>query len=483
MTVLLVVPDYASHWYPLSAVAETLRARGHRVVVATGQTLAPLIAADGHEHVELTLGSGSNGGVRPADADAEMDAFFAATREGMIATLRYQAERRRHDLLWEPQAVAEHLRRIVETIAPDTVLVDQLAFGATAALRGLRVPFLSFLPGHPCQLPAQRRDLRLSRAPAAGLRAIRHGAPIAEIAVHRRHVGVHRGLQRRHRRPRSDGDAARRRVRCRWDPRNARQLPLADRRARRSPPRRPVRRFLHPVGGTRPCLRTSRPRAAESDHERTSRSEASSPRGRTSCSGSPTALQMLGWDAVVATGVNDPQALGTMPAGWIVREHLPQVAALDACDIVVCHGGNNTVTEALTAGLPVLAAPFSTDQFAGAEDLRRAGLGDAIDPRGHPGGQIAAVSLLDARLAQRLGGRPRSEPSSAALPAPARGGRRRGRCRHPALSPPERSAAMRPGRRHVPSRAPRRATASCRRSAAAEPGSGRSRARRRRRRR
>ena len=37
MIVLVVVPDYASHWYPLSAVAEALRARGHRVVVATGQ--------------------------------------------------------------------------------------------------------------------------------------------------------------------------------------------------------------------------------------------------------------------------------------------------------------------------------------------------------------------------------------------------------------------------------------------------------------
>ena len=180
MIVLVVVPDYASHWYPLSAVAATLRSRGHQVVVATGRTLAPLVAADGHEHVELTLGSGSNGGVRPAGAEAELDAFFAATRAGMVATLRYQAERRRHDLLWEPQAVAERLRRIVETVAPDTVIVDQLAFGATAALRGLRVPFLSFLPGHPCQLPARGDvfgypELRPPGfdAPAVALRALR----------------------------------------------------------------------------------------------------------------------------------------------------------------------------------------------------------------------------------------------------------------------------------------------------------------------
>src|SRR4051794_37699756 len=107
---------------------------------------------------------------------------------------------------------------------------------------------------------------------------------------------------------------------------------------------------------------------------------------------------MLGWDAIVATGATDPRVLGALPSGWIVEERVPQVAALDACDIVVCHGGNNTVTEALTAGLPVLAAPFSTDQFAGAEDLRRAGLGDVIDPAAATGDEIAA------RLAELLGG-------------------------------------------------------------------------------
>ena len=117
----------------------------------------------------------------------------------------------------------------------------------------------------------------------------------------------------------------------------------------------------------------------------------------------------------MATGVARPQTLCTTPAGWVVEEHLPQVAALQSCDIVVCHGGNNTVTEALTAGLPVLAAPFSTDQFAGAEDLRRAGLGDVIDPTAATRDEIAArlTSLLggDApRRAAALGGELRRTP-------------------------------------------------------------------------
>lgn len=401
MTVLVVVPDYASHWYPLSAVAETLRSRGHRVVVATGRTLAPLVAAEGHEHVELTLGAGSNGGVRPVGAEAELDTFIAATREGMVATLRHQALRRRHDLLWQPQAVAERLRRIVDRIAPDTVIVDQLAFGATAALRGLRVPFLSFLPGHPCQLPAPGDvfgypELRPPgfEAPPGALRALRELC--TEVA--------------------SEFTAAYNAVVTALDPT---AKPLDDAFASGGAlgtlvnypgqlgahaGRLPHARF---VGS---CIRSERPDAFES----VGRGQPVRPRAYVSLGSFLSArtdvlqriadaLRLLGWDAVIARGATDAQALGAVPSSWVVREHLPQIAALRACDIVVCHGGNNTVTEALTAGVPVLAAPFSTDQFAGAEDLRRAGLGAAIDPAAATAGEIAGAltSLLRGEAGRR----------------------------------------------------------------------------------
>lgn len=416
MIVLVVVPDYASHWYPLSAAAEALRARGHRVVVATGQTLAPLVATDGHEHVELTLGSGSNAGVRPTGANAELNAFFAATREGMIATLRYQAERRRHDLLWEPQAVAERLRRIVETVAPDSVLVDQLAFGATAALRGLRVPFLSFLPGHPSQLPAHGETFGYPELrppgfapPAAALQSLK--TLCTDVAT--------------------EFTAAYNAVTSDLDPT---ATPLDDAFAAGGTlgtlvnypwqigthaDRLPDARF---VGS---CIRSEAP---DSLFDRLSQADRERPRAYVSLGSFLSArtdvlqritkaLRTLGWDAVIATGATDPQALGALPSSWIVREHLPQVAALEACDIVVCHGGNNTVTEALTAGLPAIAAPFSTDQFAGAEDLRRAGLGDALDPGATTADEIAALltSMLDgdtARRAAALGAELRHAPGA-----------------------------------------------------------------------
>ena len=64
----------------------------------------------------------------------------------MIPTLRYQAEVRAQDLLWEPVEAARRTIEIVRQVRPDAILVDHLAFGATIGLRaaGLRTPTSSW---------------------------------------------------------------------------------------------------------------------------------------------------------------------------------------------------------------------------------------------------------------------------------------------------------------------------------------------------
>ena len=59
------------------------------------------------------------------------------------------------------------------------------------------------------------------------------------------------------------------------------------------------------------------------------------------------------------------------------------------------HGGNNSVTEALTAGVPLLVLPLSTDQFAGAAAVERGGVGLCLDPNAATPDDIrAAVQAL-----------------------------------------------------------------------------------------
>ena len=106
------------------------------------------------------------------------------------------------------------------------------------------------------------------------------------------------------------------------------------------------------------------------------------------------ALRCADLGAVVASGVTPPADLGPLPEGSIVRPYLPQVAALRACDVAICHGGNNTAMEALTAEVPVVALPFSTDQFAVAADLVDAGLGAALDPNRASAHDLASLDVL-----------------------------------------------------------------------------------------
>ena len=82
----------------------------------------------------------------------------------------------------------------------------------------------------------------------------------------------------------------------------------------------------------------------------------------------------------LACGSTDPADLGPIPPGWLVRRVLPQVTLLHQSVAAVTHGGNNSVTEALTAGVPMLVLPLSTDQFAGAAALEQASYGEVLDP-------------------------------------------------------------------------------------------------------
>ena len=71
----------------------------------------------------------------------------------MVATLAHQVSARQHDMLWRPEQVHGDLRTILAELEPERIVVDQMAYGATLALRALGRPYVSFLPSHPCQLP------------------------------------------------------------------------------------------------------------------------------------------------------------------------------------------------------------------------------------------------------------------------------------------------------------------------------------------
>ena len=400
MTVLILSPAYSSHYRPLATIGTALASRGRRVVVATGEALREQVLADSFEWRPLQLGRGSNAGIsrareQPVEEAEHLRAFFAATRQGAIETLLLQAERRGDDLLWEPERSTHELAGIVRELSPSHILSDQIAYSATLALRALELPFTTFVPGHPSQLPVAAELYGFPPRWPAELQ------PPSD-ALHR--------LEQRCREVSERFGARFTAALAALNPR-ARSAPDAFRehgsrvlygypRQLHDPGRLPAMGFPHRFVG--PCTRDEH-LPAELVEELDDAGDAplvylslgTFLSQRTDVIASLAhALEPLGVRAAIAIGDADPDELGTLPRRFVVRSTLPQVALLQRSALCVSHAGNNSVGEALSAGVPLLALPFSTDQFAIAADLARGGVARVLDP-----GALVAERVRDLVMA------------------------------------------------------------------------------------
>jgi UDP:flavonoid glycosyltransferase YjiC (YdhE family) len=87
------------------------------------------------------------------------------------------------------------------------------------------------------------------------------------------------------------------------------------------------------------------------------------------------------------------------------EEFLPQTSILPQVDLVITHGGNNTVTESLRFGRPMVLLPLFWDQYDNAQRMHETGFGIRLDTYRHAPEELTqAVErlLADAPLHDRL---------------------------------------------------------------------------------
>jgi MGT family glycosyltransferase len=86
-------------------------------------------------------------------------------------------------------------------------------------------------------------------------------------------------------------------------------------------------------------------------------------------------------------------------------EFLPQVSVLPHVDLVITHGGNNTVTESLRFGKPTVLLPLFWDQYDNAQRIHETGHGIRLDTYAHEPDELTgaiARLLADEPLSARL---------------------------------------------------------------------------------
>jgi MGT family glycosyltransferase len=400
VTLLVISPDYASHLLPLATLGTAWAEAGERVVVATGPATDGIVRRFGFEREDLRLGRGSNPGViraedQPRGEDDSLRGFFEATRLGAVPTLAFQAAARGDDLLWEPLRVAREVQDLVDRVRPDQVVVDHLAFSARMALTGAGVPHADVVLGHPSALTVGDEvygypsawPTRLQPDPGA-LDDLRRQCEGVRDAFTERWNSVlatlDPGAAASHDAFAETGDVL-----------------LLNYPEELHPPERTALLPRHAFLGS--SVRTEEP-DEEVDawlaREGTPvvyvslgsfLSVRSDVLARVA-----EALRGLEVRVALAAGSTSRDDLGPIPPSWLVRPELPQVTILGQAALAVSHGGNNSVTEAMAAGVPLLLLPLSTDQFAGAAGIEAVGLGVALDPNAATPAQLrtAAEYLL-----------------------------------------------------------------------------------------
>ncbi len=403
--VAVISPPFRSHAQPLSVLARSLSGTGVDVVFASTPEFADL--ASGLDFVPLRTTRNANTGVaqttvQDAESAGRLDEFLDSTRRGAVPALLTQTTHRRADMLAAPEEVLSAVAALHERLRPDWYLVDQLNYAVTLALHVLGLPFASFCPGHPTYLVTRDDQffglpqLWPSTVAPTDLAELREATRLTDLRFTelfadfvRRHA-PERPVPRRAFALTSPHAAVLNYPRFPWLP------PLPDEPdlvflGHCTEPDRLDDDWLARIRGRRVVLVALGTFLSARDDVL-----------RTAVTG---ALGIPDVTVVVAGGAR-VEALADLAADprVLLEPVVPQRALLPHVAAIVHHGGNNTFTEAVEAGVPALVLPFSSDQFCVAHDAERSGAGVCLDPNAltADGVESALRGLLDHGRTPRL---------------------------------------------------------------------------------
>ncbi|NBG88625.1 glycosyltransferase [Isachenkonia alkalipeptolytica] len=393
--IIILSPPFYSHFHPLKTLGKALKAQGAQVGVACSEGFRREIEAAGLRFYPLNINTNQNTGIaKNTDQDREekkrLEEFFEATYHGPVKTLITQGEHRIRDMFSNPGELIHALRKLQETQEGDLFIVDQLSYGATLALIGLEIPFITFCPPHPATIqskegvngltehwPAvlepseeEKRELKNKqeevnqRFRKAFTEVFHHHFPHREIPggffESPFSLTSPRGVLFNYPSFPDDGHSkGKERERgvpayylhyC-FEPEELKE-PLRS-RVKKEPGRKVLISFGTFLSERRDVIERLMEGFLDQEDD---------------------------WHIYVAVGGNS-EFFNRFDSRRVTKaSFLPQKALMPHMDLVVHHGGANSFTETLYYGKPMMILPFSSDQFAVAFDAQENKIGAVLDP-------------------------------------------------------------------------------------------------------
>lgn len=381
MTKLIVItPGYISHYKPIAMFLKSCGLTGDEVLVATNMELQSIVEDDGFCFYEFQAWKNSNPGKIDMERQLEeerriLEASYESTYQGMVSALRFQAEHRIHDLFARLEEIETGIHQLINTYHPRMFLSVQLCYNVTAVLEKLQVRYITYVTGNPDQLPRPDELYGYPHYPPKGI--VTDAAELKELyhcCSKVQQIATEQFYRLTGYRINNMFSVASRDMILYNFPRMLIK-------------HRSVQRQEYYLGAsccpyeTEPQIesRLQEMKASGKPIVYVSFGTVFSVRGDV-LKKIYQALIQMDFCVVASTGVLADKYRPYLQPEWLTGDFLPQLLILKYADLLVGHGGNNSITEALANGVPVVAFPFASDQFFSAKSIEENGIGTICDP-------------------------------------------------------------------------------------------------------
>lgn len=153
-------PPFYSHFMPLLTLAKKFHQYGAKVIFGCSIEFKENVEEASLEYYEINLSKNKNtksaeDTLQPISEKKRLEEFFEATKKGPVQTLITQSKHRKDDMLYNPNQIAEDIKKLDDDKDIGLWIHDVLSYNVTIALYSLRLPFITFCPPHPGTIPKE----------------------------------------------------------------------------------------------------------------------------------------------------------------------------------------------------------------------------------------------------------------------------------------------------------------------------------------